>query len=105
MTTKAIKELDSITGDAFSLGKAIWSIRCSDEISQVEFAKKLGISKQYLCDIEHNRKNVSVKKALLFAKILGYPKTYFVKLALQDMLNKANVHLEVELKKSLSSTH
>lgn len=93
-------ELDNITGETFSLGKAIWSIRRSDDISQVEFAQTLGISKQYLCDIEHNRKAVSIKKALTFAKILGYPKTYFVKLALQDMLNKANLHLEIELKKA-----
>ena len=100
MNTKAIKELDKITGETFSLGKAIWSIRCSENISQVKFSQSLGISKQYLCDIEHNRKNISIKQALKFAKLLGYPKDTFVKLALQDMLNKANLHLEVELKKA-----
>ncbi len=44
----------------------------SEEMSQVEFAKQLGISRSHLCDIEKGRKSVSVARAARFAKILGY---------------------------------
>jgi transcriptional regulator with XRE-family HTH domain len=39
---------------------------------QPELAKKLGISKSHLNDIEKGRKAVSPERAARFAKILGY---------------------------------
>jgi DNA-binding transcriptional regulator YiaG len=43
------------TGSSLTLGGLILAIRRSDEISQLDFAYKLGVSKQYLCDLEHDR--------------------------------------------------
>ena len=62
MTTNARKYLEKLVG-RLTLGKAIRSIRLGEEESQVEFAKRLGVSKQYLCDLEHDRKIVSARKA------------------------------------------
>jgi hypothetical protein len=42
-------------------------------------------------DIEKGRKLVSSERAAAWAKILGYPDTVFVKLALQEQLDKAGV--------------
>lgn len=44
----------------------------SDEISQVELAKKLGVSKQFLSDVEHNRKDVGIDFAKNVSSVLGY---------------------------------
>ena len=48
MTTKkkssALKYLEKISGGPLSLGSLIESIRLADEIPQMVFAKKLGIS-------------------------------------------------------------
>jgi DNA-binding transcriptional regulator YiaG len=48
----AMKFLEDITGGPLSLGKFLQSIRLGEELSQVEFAGQLGISKSHLCDIE-----------------------------------------------------
>jgi transcriptional regulator with XRE-family HTH domain len=97
MTTETIKLMDEIIGEKTTFGKTLWSIRKCDEISQVAFAKKIGVSKQYLCDLEHNRRAVSPKQASKFADILGYSPIVFIKAVLQDMLDKDSIDLEVEL--------
>lgn len=49
-TTIAI--FDKIRGESLTFGKMLESIRKADCISQVALAKKMKISKAYLCDIE-----------------------------------------------------
>lgn len=98
VTDKTLKELEKITGGPLTLGKLVWSLRMSDEKTQVEFAKNLNISKQHLCDIERGRKPVSPKLAGQYAIKLGYSEKQFVRLALQDELDRAGLHFEVELK-------
>lgn len=39
-------------------------------LSQIEFAKKIGISRSYLCEIEKNRKSPSVKTLSKLAKAM-----------------------------------
>lgn len=101
MSTKKNKDalalLETISGRRLTLGSAIWSIRTSDEISQIEFAEKLGVSKQYLCDLEHDRKSISLKQAVKFAKLLEHPVITFVQLAIQDQLNNERLKLKVNL--------
>lgn len=97
MSIKAKQYLEKISGK-LTLGKAIRSIRLCDDMSQIAFAKKLKVSTQYLCDLEHNRKIVSPKKAKSFAEILGYLPEQFVALAMQDYLNHYKINLVVEVK-------
>lgn len=97
MSTNARKYLQKLLG-RMSLGMAIRSIRQAEEETQVDFAKRLGVSKQYLCDLEHNRKIVSAKKAKEFAEILGYSSEHFISLALQDSLEHDGIHMYIEVR-------
>ena len=97
MTEKTLKDIEKITGTKLTLGKLIWAIRQADEISQVAFAKKLAVTKQHLCDIEHNRKSVGPKLAAKYAKILGYSKEQFIRLALQDWVDREGLNVQVEI--------
>lgn len=97
MSTNAKEYLEKITGK-ITLGKAIRSIRHCEEETQTAFAKKLHVSTQYLCDLEHGRKIVSPKKAKKFAEILGYPPEQFVALAIQDALRHDGIRMLVEVK-------
>lgn len=97
MTIDAKKALEKMTG-RLTLGMTIRSIRLCDGISQTTFAKKLKVSTQYLCDLEHNRKVVSAKKAKKFAEILGYSSEQFIALAIQDSLHHDGIHMIVEIK-------
>ena len=99
-TTKdTLAEIEKITGSKLTLGNSILAIRQADGLSQVEFANMLGITKQHLCDIEHERKTVSPKLAAKYAEILGYSQEQFIRLALQDMVDRAELNVQVEISK------
>lgn len=93
----SMKFLEDITGGPLSLGKFLQSIRLGEEMSQVEFSEQLGISKSHLCDIEKGRKLVSPERAAVFAKILKYSPEQFVRLALQDQVEKAGLKFKVQI--------
>ena len=86
-----------LTGGDLGFGDALRAIREADEVSQVDFARRLGISRQQLCDIEKGRKAVSVERALEFASTLGYSEKQFVRLLLQDLVYQAGSKLKVDV--------
>lgn len=100
-----IKQIEKITGGKLTLGKLLLSIRECEEIAQTEFAEKLGCSKQYLCDIEHDRKNVSPKMAVNYAKTLGYSPEQFIRLALQSIVDRDGIKMVVEIKPKSNCVH
>lgn len=83
----AMQFLNQLTGK-LTFAKVIRSTRLCDELSQQDFAAKLGISKQHLCDIEKGRKTVSPARAWAWAKKLGYHPLQWAELALQDLIDK-----------------
>jgi len=101
MITKDTKEtlqyLEDLMGEKLTLGSFILAIRQGEELSQVEFSKMLGISRQMLCDMEHGRRIISPKKAAEYAELLGYSKKQFVRLCLQDMIDRDHLGLIVEI--------
>lgn len=97
ITEKTLKQIEKITGTTLTFGKLIWAIRQADDLSQVVFAAKLGITKQHLCDIEHGRKSVSPKLATKYAEILGYSKEQFIRLVLQDLIDRYGLGMRVEI--------
>jgi len=96
--SETVKFLEKITGGPLTLARLLQSIRLGEEETLVAFADKLGISKQHLCDIEKGRKVVSPERAAKFARTLGYAKEQFVALALQALVDEADLHLKVEVK-------
>ena len=93
----AMKYLDQLIGEPMSFASLIESIRLGEEMSMTAFAEKIGISVSHLNDIEKGRKFVSPERAADFAKTLGYSKEQYVRLALQDQLNRANLKFVVTL--------
>lgn len=91
---RAKTAIRKLTGH-ISFGDILHSIRWSLELTQVQMAKKLNISKQDLCNIEKNRKTVSVERAISFAKKLDLPVKALVSYVLQDQLHKAGMKCEV----------
>jgi len=101
MSTKkseAVRFLEKLTGGPVTLGKFIEAVRKGEEMTQPEFAKRLGISKSHLNDIEKGRKAVSPDRAARYAKILGYSEARLVKLALQDLVDRGGLKLSVDVK-------
>jgi len=100
MTTNndTIKKLERISGEKLTFGGLILAIRLGEELSQVEFAQALSVSKQYLCDVEHARRSVSIPMAAEWAKKLGYSADQFVRLTIQDVLDKSRLKMIVHVK-------
>ena len=80
-----------------TFGMFLRSARTSRDLTQAAMARKLGISRGTLCDIEKGRQLVSPTLALKIAKIAGMSTTIAVKACLQDQLNKAKIKLTVDL--------
>lgn len=78
-----------------TIGEFIKAHRQGEELSQLEFAKQLGVSKQRLCDIEHDRHNISIKLAKSLAEKLDLPPEWLVKLTLEKQLRDENINLNV----------
>jgi transcriptional regulator with XRE-family HTH domain len=93
-----MKFLEKLMGGPLTLARLLQAIRLGEEETLTDFSKKLGISKQHLCDIEKGRKVVSPERAARFARVLGRSEIQFVKLALQAMLDEADLHLTVEVR-------
>lgn len=69
MSTKTMKTLNDTADGRLTLGKAIRSIRMSEEIKQCDFAKTLKVTQFYLSDIENDRKEVSDVSSLLCSTV------------------------------------
>ena len=97
LTKQTTDFLSESINATLTLGKLINSIRLGEEMSQVQFAKIIGISRQQLCDIEHDRKTVSPKLAAKYAEILGYSSSQFIRLALQSIVDRDNLDVAVDV--------
>ena len=49
----------------------IKQIREEQSMSQKELADKIGVSQQFLCDIEHGRRKPSIDTAIKIAEVLN----------------------------------
>lgn len=91
--------LEELVGP-LTFGGSVEAIRLGEESSQADFAARLGVSKQHLCDIEKGRRGVSVERAAAWAQLLGYSEPVFIKLAVQDQLARAGLLYEVDLRRA-----
>jgi transcriptional regulator with XRE-family HTH domain len=101
MTTnrKAMDVIKELKLGPVTFGLLLRSCRSRAGVTQKVFAKKLGITVSHLSDIEKERKFVTVKRAYDFAIKLDDLPERFVHRALQDILRRAKLPYEVELKK------
>ncbi len=86
--------------EKMTFGGLIHSLRMSDDITQVELAKRIGVSKQFLSDVEHNRKDVGISFAKKISEALEYSIEPLIELLIRDQLRKQNLNYTVELKKA-----
>ena len=98
--SEAVRALEAITGGPLTLGRMLAAIREGEGETLDVFARKLGMSRAKLCDVEKGRRGVSVERAARWAKVLGYSPVQFVQLALQEQVNAAGLRLRVNVSKA-----
>ena len=89
---KTVKKHSPFTFATFMLGA-----RTTLDLTQVEMAKRIGISKAALCEIEKGRTLVSPKSALTYAKKAGFSVTLALETCFQDQLRKAKINKRVKI--------
>jgi len=96
----SIKEANRVFGksrEPFSFATFMLGIRTTLDLSQVEMAKRLGISKAALCEIEKGRTLVSPQAAIRYAKKARFSETVALEACFQDQLRKAKVRKRVRI--------
>jgi DNA-binding XRE family transcriptional regulator len=98
MSTKkeASQVLEKLYGP-FTFATFMRGVRTTLDLTQVEMAKKLGISKAALCEIEKGRTLVSPQSAVRYAKKAGFSETVALEACLQDQLRKAKIKKRVRI--------
>lgn len=95
-----IKEADKVftkIHGPFTFATFMLGIRTTLDLSQVKMAKKLGISKAALCEIEKGRTLVSPIAASRYAKKAGFSETLALEACFQDQLRKAKIKKRVKI--------
>lgn len=95
-TVEAGRFLEGIVGP-LTFGRMLRSFRACEELSQAEMARRTGLPRQHLCDIERGRRAVSAERAAELATALGQSVPLFVTFALQDQLKSAGLKLRVKV--------
>lgn len=91
-----LKELEKEFG-RLSFGRLLRSHRIGEDLSQVEMAKLLKISKQSLNDIENGRTIPSITRAVEIANKIGLMEATLVELAIQDQFHREDLNLVVKV--------
>jgi transcriptional regulator with XRE-family HTH domain len=95
--SEAVKYLAKLRRGPLTFGALLRALRECDGHTLEELAKRFGVSRSHLCDIEKGRRRVSAERAVRWAKILGYPAPLFVQLALQAEVDATGLKLRVEV--------
>ncbi|MBK7963225.1 MAG: helix-turn-helix transcriptional regulator [Bdellovibrionales bacterium] len=98
MSTKNLttRDIEKLYGP-LTFGNLLKAHREGDELTQVEMAKKIKLSKQALNDIENGRKIPSISRAVALAKKIGILPELAVELVLQDQLDREKLKMTVKV--------
>ena len=99
-TKKDVQQLLEEYIGPITFGTFLVAARTSLDLTQVEMAKILGVSKSVVCDIEKGRQLVSPKLALKIARKAQLSEPVAVMLCLQDQLNRVNIKMTVSVEKA-----
>jgi len=66
--SKARKYIEKLNDGPITFGQYVEAHRLCDDLSQTDLARRMRVSRAYLCDVEKGRRLVSVERAAGFAK-------------------------------------
>ena len=103
MTTKTTKSKPArkalaSTIAATSFGGLVRAMRETDEITQAELARCLGVSRQFLNAVELGRSQVGLDFAKRVADVLGYSPEPFAEVLIREQMKRAGMSCEVTLR-------
>lgn len=96
MSTKKLRDVLEKDLGPMTFGSFLRGARTLKDMSQVQMAKFLGITKSTLCDIEKGRQSVTPALAAKIAKKCGLSVVVAVETAVNDQLRRAGLKISVK---------
>lgn len=81
-----------------TFGGLIRAMRETDDITQADLARRLGVSRQFLNAVERGRSQVGLDFAKRVADALGYSPEPFAEILIREQVKKAGIECEVSLR-------
>lgn len=94
MRTRKAKDILEKRLGPLTFGGFLKSCRTSQDMSQTEMAKFLGIGRSTVCDMEKGRQGVSPKLAGEIAHKCGLSMELAVELAVKDLLKRSGLNFD-----------
>ena len=88
---------------ATTFGGLVRAMRETDEITQAELARRLGVSRQFLNAVELGRSQVGLEFAKRVADELGYSPEPFAEILIREQLKKAGIECRITLTSSTAA--
>lgn len=99
-TKQSIQLVEEIAGGPLTFGEALKANRLAEEMSQNAVGKAIGVSRQYIHQLEAGERSPSVEQAIKLARVFEMIEDQFVELALQAQVDRAGLkEKRVTLKK------
>ena len=95
--SKAMNDLEKIRKGPLLFKDLLFSIRTTEEITQVKLAKIVGITKAKICDFEKGRRIPSLEVASKLAKALGHSEALFITKLIEEQLKEAKLKLKIKI--------
>lgn len=95
--SKSAREALAATIAETTFGGLVRAMRETDEMTQAELARRLGVSRQFLNAVELGRSQVGLEFAKRVADALGYSPEPFAEILIREQLKKAGIECEVYL--------
>ena len=93
----AIKELEKLRKGPLKFKDLLYSVRTTEEITQVELAQKAGTTKAKICDFEKGRRTPTLELAAKLAKALGHSEALFVSKLIEEQIKDAKLRLKIKI--------
>lgn len=92
----ALKIIEGIVGP-LTIGSLVRAYRVRNDLTQDEVAAKLKVKKNYVSDIENNRKPMTLRRAIAIADALGESKQRFMEVYIECEIREAGENLRCKL--------
>ena len=96
MTTKSVKFLEDIVGP-LTIGMILESYIDRNDMTQVELAEKLGVTKAFVNNVINGRKKLSISKAVEIARTLKDSEKLYIKAILNQELKGTGLQCEIQI--------
>ena len=101
-TSEINKKIESVVWanerfQKLNFGEFVKNMPLSDDVSQSELARRIGVTRQFLNAVELDKTPSNIDLAVDIAKALGYPEFLFLEVFLNDLFRRKGVSFNVKV--------